>query len=53
MLRLKQENIRLRQEAYSVLKLLLQWKRDGDKTGWSLVALTVENSKPTGIYGIL
>ena len=28
---LTQENIRLRQETDSVLKLLLQWKRDGDK----------------------
>ena len=35
---LTQENIRLRQETDSVLKLLLQWKRDGDKPAWSMVA---------------
>ena len=33
-----QENIRLRQETDSVLKPLLQWKRDGDKPAWSTVA---------------
>ena len=35
---LAQENIRLRQETDSVLKRLLQWKRDGDKPAWSMVA---------------
>ena len=35
---LTQENIRLRQETDSVLKPLLQWKRDGDKPAWSTVA---------------
>ena len=35
---LTQENIRLRQESDSVLKRLLQWKRDGDKPAWTMVA---------------
>ena len=48
-----QENILLKQEDDNVLKHLLQWKRDGDKPGWSTVAPYNENLKRTGMNGTL